>query len=82
MGVAKIELSVDLLRQLLHFPDEATLTAVKETGIDSRGQVQVLTVYVESPEFDGLGDGMNPVLLSPRYETTTIAKMLDWGIPK
>lgn len=82
MGVAKFEVDATLLGQLFHFPETAQIIAVKETDVEPSGAVRTLTVYVNSPEFDGLGDGMNPVLITPQYSTTQIPTMVSWGLPQ
>lgn len=82
MGVAKCEVTADLIRELFHMPDTARITAIKESAVDSHGNAVQFMLYISSPDFDGLGDGMNPVQICPRYASTTTAEMVDWGLPQ
>lgn len=80
MGVAMFQVEPAVLGPLFGFPDGATIIAIKESRVAADGSAIEFAFYVESDEFDGLGDKMNPATICPIMETRQVHLFKDWGI--
>jgi hypothetical protein len=77
MGQAEVHISLEYLRDMLRFPQDAKILFV-EQDIQARWG-RYVQMLVESPDLPEVHEGERPRVVDPVYESMYFPKFRSWG---